>query len=148
MSYARRIINERIKYKNEYEDKLGCWLTDYEDNKMTFLKFFNDYIALIEINFPKEYPFRSPKVNINGNDYIKLLKISEPWKLDMLVDKKCLCCSTLLCGNNWYPCANVVTLLEEIISNLELKIRFNEIAHVKKIKRKYLIDDIPLEQYL
>jgi ubiquitin-protein ligase len=148
MSYARRVINERIRYKNEYEDKLGCWLTDYDDNNMTFVKFFNDYIVLIEINFPKEYPFRPPAVKINNIDYMDLLIISESWKFDILVNKKCLCCSTLLCRNNWHACANIVTLLTEIIDNLELKLRFNEIAHVKKIKEKYLINDIPLEQYL
>ena len=147
MSYSRRVNNERTKYKTEYEDKLGCWLIDHSNNSMSFLKFINDYIVLIDISFPKTYPFRPPTVKINNIDYMDLLKISESWKFDILVNKKCLCCSTLLCRNNWHACANIVTLLIEIIDNLELKLRFNELRHVKKIKLKYLIDDIPLEQY-
>ena len=148
MSYRRRIRKEAIRYSEKHEKVLECLLIYSCDDNMNFVKFLNNTPIKIDILFTNEYPFCPPKVVVNGYNYMNLLKISSPWKREMLLGKKCLCCSTLLCRNNWYPAANVVTILTEVISNLKLKLRFNEIEHVKKIKYKYLISDIPLEEYL
>jgi hypothetical protein len=148
MSYRRRIRNETVRYQDKYEKELECLLIDSSDDNMKFVKFINNIPIKINILFTKDYPFKSPSVTINGYNYTDLLSIHTPWKIDMLPGGNCLCCSTLLCRNNWYPTANVVIIVKEVISNLILKIRFNEICHIKKIKYKYLIDDIPLEEYL
>ncbi len=53
-----------------------------------------------------------------------------------------------MCISNWTPFKNISDILTEVSNNLDLKLKFNEIRHVKKIKTKYLIDDIPIEDYL
>ena len=150
MSRNKRINNEINKYLiSGKEDELSCWLVQHETTNMIFyMNVTADYYVKISIDYPKQYPFRTPKVVINGYKYMTLLKINDRWKLNYIGNKRCLCCSSFICGNNWCATLTTVDLLKEIKDNLKLKLRFNEIAHVKKIKAKYLNHDIPIEEFL
>ena len=53
-----------------------------------------------------------------------------------------------MCISNWSPFKTVSDVLTEVCNNLDLKLKFNEIRHVKKIKNKYLNNDIPIEDFL
>ena len=63
----------------------------------------------------------------DGGDYKRLLaRISEHYynkktnssnKKSSASGEKCLCCSTVLCRNNWYPGIKMSSLLEEINTN-------------------------------
>ena len=61
------------------------------------------------------YPFSPPALQINGLDYIQLLSFSFPDLQDYLekINKSCLCCSTLLCSNNWKPGVKLMNVIEE-----------------------------------
>ena len=150
MSRQKRITNEINKFLiSGKEDELGCWLINHDDSDMIFYMYLSeDKYVTIKINYPRDYPFKAPKVFINNHDYISLLRIEEKWKLDFLGPDKCLCCSSMTCANNWCAARTTFQLLDEIKNNLTFKIRLNEIAHVRKIRDKYLIDDIPLENFL
>ena len=61
------------------------------------------------------YPFSPPALQVNGIDYIQLLSFSFPDLQDYLekINKSCLCCSTLLCSNNWKPGVKLMNVIEE-----------------------------------
>tara|TARA_B100000513_G_scaffold183486_1_gene103573 strand:+ start:633 stop:1166 length:534 start_codon:yes stop_codon:yes gene_type:complete len=97
------------------------------------------------------YPFSPPqKVLINGKNYLEYLRPNGPTYhiLEYFIGQKCLCCSTLMCKHNWGPQKNLKDILEEILKTFNLKQRIVEYLHAKKIKDKYLIDDIPIFEYI
>lgn len=72
---------------------------------------------------PNEYPFRPPKVIINGQNYTKLIKMNNHEKLHVLkslTDKDCLCCNTITCNDNWSPAMTFIDIISEIKQNFKL----------------------------
>ena len=97
------------------------------------------------------YPFGPPKkVLINGKNYFEYLRPTESTYniLEYFIGQKCLCCSTLMCRNNWGPQKNFKNILHEILKMFNTKQRIVEYLHAKKIKYKYLIDDIPIFDFI
>jgi hypothetical protein len=101
-----------------------------DENKVTFSFLFKyKYTISFQLIFKPEYPFKPPDCNLlnNGGDYKRLLaRISEHYynkktnssnKKSSASGEKCLCCSTVLCRNNWYPGIKMSSLLEEINTN-------------------------------
>ena len=112
-------IMEKLKYGVK-ESILSINIIN--DNSVLFDIVLNEkYPFNILINFPKEYPFRPPKVKINNNDYIKLLADIQANNLYSGTEK-CLCCSTLCCKNNWCPQNDLIDMINEIFSNLNMLI--------------------------
>ena len=148
-SKIRRITKELEKYEDEVlSKKLECYLVDRSDNSLFFIKFIpQEYLINIILKYTQQYPWKSPKITINGHSYMELLQIREMWKLKY-IKCKCLCCSSLMCISNWSPQYNIRDILTEVCNNLHIKLKFNEIRHVKKIKYKYLNPDIPIEEFL
>ena len=79
------------------------------------------------------YPFKPPSITVNGHNYMRLRKLLNNGNLNILTLLS-LCCSSLLCINNWSPHKNMSDQLQKFAIILTLKIKFNEIRHVKKIK--------------
>lgn len=146
---TRRISKELFKFENEgVSQKLNCYLVNHDESNMKFIRFLpQEFLINIVLKYPNDYPWKPPKISVNGYNYIKLLQIRKQWKLKY-INTRCLCCSSLMCISNWTPFKNISDILTEVSNNLDLKLKFNEIRHVKKIKTKYLIDDIPIEDYL
>ena len=148
-SKTRRISNELFKYENDgTAENLECYLVNHDESRMIFVKFLPQHFMInVILNFSDMYPFKPPSITINGHNYMRLLQIAEQWKLKY-INTRCLCCSSLLCIDNWSPNKNISDILTEVCNNLNLKLKFNEIRHVKKIKYKYLNQDIPIEDFL
>jgi hypothetical protein len=128
-----RLIYQRNVHNNDY---------------IQYIIFENDKIQ-IKMDFKSTYPFTPPsKIYINGEDYILLLKCQSRDLKQLGLGENCLCCSSITCRNNWYPCSNIGDLLEEIEKNLSIKRGISDLIHCNIIKKKYLIDDIPLIEYL
>ena len=53
-----------------------------------------------------------------------------------------------MCKNNWGPQKNLKNILQEILKTFDTKQRIVEYLHAKKIKDKYLIDDIPIFDFI
>lgn len=108
--------------------------------------------TLITIKMDKSfYPFSPPKqILINGTNYFEYLKLhyNSNRILNKITNKRCFCCSTLMCKNNWNPHKNLKDLLNEIMFTLTVKKRIVEIIHAEKIIDKYLIQDIPIIDYI
>jgi ubiquitin-protein ligase len=99
------------------------------DNNITSQ--FNTFAFVL----PNEYPFRPPKVIVNGKDYTSLLKFTSREKLNVLkslTNKGCLCCNTITCYDNWSPALKFIDIISEIKNNFKLidkillKISFNK----------------------
>ena len=128
-----RLIYKRNKHNNDYTQ---------------YIIFENDKVQ-IQMDFKSTYPFSPPsKIYINGNDYIFILKCQSPDLKQLGLKEDCLCCSSITCRNNWCVSYNRCHLLEEIEKNLAIKRGISDLNHCNLIKRKYLIDDIPLIDYL
>ena len=104
----------------------------------------------VSFTMPPEFPFHKPIIKINEKPYhIYLLQDSKKLNIyrEYIIEKnKCLCCQTILC--NWTPILKLKDLLKEIQQNIEYFERYEEIIIAKKLKKIFLIDDIPLEKYL
>ena len=109
-----------------------------EDNNILFeIVLHEKYPINLLINFPKEYPFRPPKVEINNNDYIRFLAEIQGNNLYNGTEK-CLCCSTLCCKHNWGPQKDLIDIMNEIFSNLNMLINPIDDILYKAILIKHL----------
>ena len=109
--------------------------------------------TLYQLNITKEYPFHAPStLKINYKDYrFNYLKIHSEKTLKELkefMEFDCLCCSSILCPENWSPAVRLVKIIDEVkeIRNCRMIIIHRLIA--KKIIDRYLISDINLYQWL
>ena len=116
---------------------------------VTFGIYFNindNFFAVTKIEFPETYPFRAPKVSINGHNYKRLLTLSKEWSDFFNIDA-CLCCNSILC--KWGPKYNITDVLKEVVTNIEYKLRITEIKMCREIvKQKMNINYIPIEEFL
>ena len=164
-SYNRRFSNEIDTYNRNFEelnDTRKEWLKDfdkdifilstYSERDALFVLLLHDFVIPINIridNVKAWYPFRAPTVKIGIYDYKELLKVNNI-SLKYL-NIRCLCCSTLLCGNNWSPHKTIYDILIEVKNNLEIKLRSIEIFHAIKVIDKYLGDAfraLPILEFL
>ena len=114
----------------------------YKLNVYTISNFYRFYI-------PPSYPFAPPKLNINYKPYMSLLRHNN-YTDNLYKYKKirCFCCETVLCGNNWNPVITIGKIIDEFNA---FKKYSKEISHriiVDVIKRKYLVEDLNLIDWL
>lgn len=113
--------------------------------------YINDEI-LVTINFnDSNYPFGPPKkILVNGINYRTILAPNNIIQefLNKFTDIRCLCCSTLMCKNNWSPRKTIKDILEEIVKNLSIRRRTVEYIFAKKITQKYFGFYLPIEEFI
>jgi ubiquitin-protein ligase len=130
-------INE--PHKNEFEYKVGFFVVKN-----------NNYYEFL---FGTNHPFRPPKLNLNFRpySYIYYLNSKSPGFNEKLFKYKkirCFCCHTKLCSDNWSPAYTMRHIIDE--ANYFKKICREIAIHitVDVIKRKYLISDINIIQWV
>ena len=119
------VVNKRVK--REIQDILEKY------NNVTCTKLFPKNEYEIKINFKnrlitflikKNYPFASPIVKINGNEYIDMLCIYKDkfskTILNDYYDIDCLCCKSLSCPNLWKPGIRLLDFMLEIETNISI----------------------------
>ena len=109
--------------------------------------------TLYQLNITKEYPFHAPSiVRINYKDYrFNYLKINSEKTLKELkefIKFDCLCCSSILCPENWSPAIRLVKIIDEIKQIRYCRMIIIHRLLAKKIIDRYLIHDINLYQWL
>jgi len=104
-----------------------------------------------EFHLSNNYPFIPPRVTINHHP-IRIFRtiFSDTFNRKLLkyTGIDCFCCKSILCNNNWCPRFTCKDVLDDI-DFYRKSIR--QIIHrilVDVIKRKYLIDDIPIIEWL
>ena len=146
----KRISREIIMLDEKY---LSIFFYIDENMKLPVLmivdeKFKNNNIYSIIFN--NNYPFVSPIVKINFACYYHFLKLNN---LSLQILKKihykdCLCCSSILCSNNWSPTCTINNIIKEIRKNKSYKRDIMYKIMMNRIKDKYLIEDINLDSWL
>lgn len=113
---------------------------------------FNHPMIQISINFNNSnFPFGPPKnINVNTLNYSELIRFNSNSynDLERISGQKCLCCSSILCPNNWTTQKSMKDIVSEVIENIKLKQRIVEIIHGKKIVDKYFGFYLPIIEYL
>jgi len=154
-SIKKRIVNELFEFQtkgayiySEYREQLNNF--NKPSILITIIPFEQDNIFHFTIT--KDYPFVPPiEFTINYKKYTKYLKIESSKTLNELRefnDIKCLCCTTIACGQNWSPALKMHDYINEY--NKIKKYRRNIINRLlaSKIVQKYLISDINLIEWI
>jgi len=135
---SRRIKNESRIWENRINE---CYNILEDENKIEVcifdIGYVNNLFLIFEISF--EYPFKPPKIYLNGKDFKSFLRTGTIFRNDLkkIVGSDCLCCSSITC--NWGPTLNIINIVEEIKSFLKIKLKLIEIFFTRK-----LINKIPL----
>ena len=85
-------------------------------------------------NFKNNYPFHPPETIINNKRYDGVIKCSRTI-LDLWVKRLnicCLCCTSLLCRNNWNPVHGLIDIIEEYIERKDLIYNYQNYQIVMK----------------
>ena len=142
----RRLQKECKEVQNNY-DEISVEYSQESKILVTFIKRGDTYIFTI----PKNYPFESPKMMINGIDQNKLFNLRTKRFITILKYVSgfdCLCCNSYLCRNNWSPAVT----LNRVINQIEAYKNYKYFIFLKlisdKIKEKYLNIDIDLDSWL
>jgi hypothetical protein len=166
-SHKRRLYNE-IKILNETDDKeTGIISSDIkvynlnEDVRSVYITALLMPMLHYNINvvfqFVNEYPFIQPTVVLQLKDtgetiyYKKMLHSESKMINDILFNQfkiRCLCCESVTCGEHWSPIRHFDFILNEINEFLIIKSRIIEKLHALKVKQRYLIDDINIQEWL
>lgn len=104
-----------------------------------------------EFKFSNNYPFVPPKLNLNFKPYSHYLRIKPGEFLNILLKLKkirCLCCDTITCPDNWSPAFTMIKIMDEVSTYQKICREIADIAIINVIKRKYLINDINILEWL
>jgi hypothetical protein len=150
---ARRIRRELQDMKNKgifCDDNAITIMKNGEKSFDVILKNLKDN-RLYKFTIPANYPFTPPRLELNNKPYSSYFNVrSENFRKLFYKIKgvKCFCCETRLCGDNWGAPVTLLNVIEEV-SLFHKDCR--EIADrviIDVIKRKYLIDDINILEWL
>lgn len=153
---VKREFDELIKNNVIYPNSVTIDLDDEScPNRINYIIEFlavndNNYYQFI---FNSSYPFNPPKLNLNFKPYSYLyyLKAKSYEFNEKLFEYKkirCLCCHTKLCSENWSPAFTMYTIINEVAYFKNMCIEISRRIFINVIKRKYLIDDINIIEWL
>lgn len=143
--YTVRLTTELNNIKTVYN-------VSYNDNY--FMIHYNNFIIALYLG--NNYPFNSPIIYVYFCKTNNWYAHSHIWNKNKIVNEKRLYIATKktnMCFDNsiihrWVPGMTILYLLEEITNVLAIRRRCMEMFMIKKIKHKYLISDLNLNQYL
>lgn len=109
---------------------------------------FHRYSFIIKRN----YPFIPPIIFYQGRPYSEFLKLqytkTENAIFKQVTGQNCFCCYSVNCMDNWRPGITLKHIIDEIHTIKRKKRDIINKIIADKIKQKYLIDDIDLDQWL
>jgi hypothetical protein len=137
-------INNELKLLYKIYTKIDINLSE---NVITIYELPYKYAFVVS----ELYPFVPPKIYYNDILYVDFLKTDFSHFNEILYDihkLSCLCCNSLICKGIW----NVSFTLHDVIVEINKYTKYKRDVIYKiyadKIKSKYLINDINLDQYL
>lgn len=149
---SKRLQNEYSRYLNIIENQFECKLCQHDENRMIFYMKNSPNSVKIIISYSNSYPFVPPKLYINKKQYLSFLSPKNFYLLDNELKGgcygKCRCCKSIMCADNWSPTLNIYNIIKEVRTNINLKNTHRELLLVKIIKKKFLNQDINIEQFL
>ena len=67
---------------------------------------------------------------------------------EKITGQKCLCCSSILCKNNWAVSKHIIDIKHEFQKIFDLRFRISQRFWAKRIASRLLVEDIPLDDFL
>ena len=150
---ARRIRHELQKMKNIgiFCDDADISITKYFDRDFHIIIKNAKDKRLYKFIIPPNYPFSPPRLELNYKPYSSYLRFQSE-KFTKLFYKhkgyKCFCCESVLCPDNWGPEITLSKIMDEVNAFHKECREIADIVFVNVIKRKYLIDDINILEWL
>lgn len=153
------LVARRIKRELQDMKKQGIFDTDnnvdiinYNTNEKEFDVIIKDNTSFVyKFHIPRNYPFNAPKFFLNNKPYSHYFKFQS----DMFRDKfykyrtqHCFCCESILCCDNWGPHLNMTNIIQEVKKLYDDCRKIVDTIIVEVIKRKYLIDDVNILEWL
>uniref|UniRef100_A0A6C0ENV1 RWD domain-containing protein n=1 Tax=viral metagenome TaxID=1070528 RepID=A0A6C0ENV1_9ZZZZ len=149
---SRRLANEAIR--DNWEE---LEIHHFIEEKTIYIQVEDE--NLLTIDYKSTYPFRPPSVTYNcENILIFYRELSDCPTIKIRDDiskllgdngcNGCMCCSTLLCGYNWSIHNTIKNILEEFDKFCNIKKRSVERFWSDRIASRFLVEDIPLREYL
>lgn len=151
-------IARRIKRELMDMQKMGIFT---DESEVTITKYDKEYFNVIlknmkdkrlyKFKIPPNYPFLPPKLEINYRPYSYYLRFqSEKFRgsINKYKGRTCFCCDSLLCSNNWGPQIKLSNVMDEVDKYYKECKEIADRVIINVIKRKYLIDDINILEWL
>ena len=132
-------LNRELKTLSHYND-IHIDKDNYNNTILTF-----DIYKFILSN---SYPFKPPDVFINDKNYRNLLCIKEQHIVNEIKKDniQCLCCTTVLCQQNWNPVKNILYIMNEYKTNRNIILNIIRKNTYKKLIELLCIEkNIPIE---
>ncbi len=150
---ARRIKRELMDMQKIgiFDDESNVAITKYDKEYFhVIVKNIKDK-RLYKFTIPPNYPFTPPKLEINYRPYSYYLRFqSEKFReiFNKYKKRTCFCCESLLCSDNWGPQIKLSNVMDEVDNYYKECKEIADRVIINVIKRKYLIDDINILEWL
>ena len=99
----------------------------------------------IEIRCDNFYPFRPPyEIKINNKEYVGYVEMSKECK-NFYFDRygiQCLCCSSVICQNNWNVHSTLHDIVDEYIKLKKISEDYNNFSIIKNNYDQILSNDV------
>ena len=143
------LIKENICIENDIKikDNIDCinnfeYIISFKNlNNNKFYKFI----------ISNNYPFNPPKLHINDKPisfYHQITNLDFLKNLKKYTGIQCFCCETILCSDNWSPAFTMSRVINDIDKCKDARHQVIIRIIVDVIKRKYLIDDTNIIEWL
>jgi ubiquitin-protein ligase len=132
-------IEEQVEIKTTDNDECNVIINNLFDKKLCEFKISNNH------------PFKPPKLFIDKkliNFHHKNTSESFRNSLIKYTGIECFCCETILCSNNWSPQFTLKDIIYDIYKYRDARNQVVIRIIVDVIKRKYLIDDVNIIEWL
>jgi len=151
---SRRLANEAIR-----DDWRALGMEHFIEDKSIYIPVEDIWTKkenLLTIVYDPTYPFKPPSATYNGENILILYRKLSTGSNKKIIDHisnlmdgvACMCCGSLLCKNNWSINNTIKNLLEEFEKFCNIKKRGVERFWSDRIASRYLVEDIPLHEYL
>ena len=153
------IVARRIKRELQDMKKQGIFNTDNDVDIINYDSIGKDFDVIIKDNnsfvykfhIPRNYPFNAPKFVLNNKAYSYYFKFQSDTfreKFYKYRTQHCFCCESILCCDNWGPHLNMNNIIYEVKKLYDDCRKIVDTIIVEVIKRKYLIDDVNILEWL
>ena len=173
MRITRRLLMEIEEMRSEggmifeEEDKITIYVPIVFNRAIQKIQKKYEVEPLLNFKINKLYPFRPPIVKyfdkhiqniyriLLHNEFDELVKTSKYCVMCKKTDCNscyCLCCTTLVCKNNWGPLVKLSDVLHEFKKYIDIKCRLVERIHCRKVQTRYIpqipVKYLPIHNYL
>lgn len=153
------LVARRIKRELQDMKKQGIFNTDNDVDIINYDSIGKDFDVIIKDNnsfvykfhIPRNYPFNAPKFVLNNKAYSHYFKFqSDTFREKFYKYRRhyCFCCESILCCDNWGPHLNMINIIQEVKKLYDDCRTIIDTIIVEVIKRKYLIDDVNILEWL